>query len=70
MSILNAVKLVVVAALAVKVATSSYKFGKFAGGVAAGIEQLKASGFTEEQIDSFDEMQFNEAVMNTVGKQA
>lgn len=70
MSILNAVKVIVLAAVAVKVATSSYKVGRFMGNVAGGIEQLKANGFTDEQIATFDEMQFNENLMNTVGKQA
>jgi hypothetical protein len=70
MSILNAVKLAVLAAVAVKVATGSFKVGRFMGNVAGGIEQLKANGFTDEQIATFDEMQFNENLMNTVGKQA
>lgn len=70
MSILNAVKVGLLAVVVYKVATGSYKVGKFLGNVAGGIEELKANGFTDEQIATFDEATFNENLMNTVGKQA
>jgi len=61
MSILNAVKIGVVVVLAYKVAKGSYRFGKFMGGIAGQIEQLKANGYSDEFISTLSEEQFKAA---------
>lgn len=50
MSILNAVKLAVVAAVFVKVATSSYKCAKFLGNCSEKFDFLASKGYTQAQM--------------------
>lgn len=66
MSILNAVKIGVVAFAAYKVARGSYRFGKFLGHIAGQIETLKAAGYTDEFISTLDEEAFTATVSATV----
>lgn len=64
MSILNAVKIGVVALLAYKVATGSYKLGKFCGRVGGAVEILLANGYTQEQINVMGPEEMEDAINN------
>lgn len=62
MSILKAFQVACVAVVAYKVATGSYRFGKFMGSVAGQIETLKAAGYSDEHISTLTEEQFKATV--------